>query len=428
MTTTRLDDLQDRYATPPVPSNLTLLPDPEPQELWCPIISVDDHVLEPPTLFDRLPAKLRTRGPRIIDVGGLPAWEVDERRFFLGGTNGAVGRPQREAHQSAMRFDQFRPGVWDADARIRDMDVNGMWASLNFGSVIWGFAGKVLASLGDPELAQACVRAYNDWVVEEWCGAYPDRLIPCQMPYLADPVVAAEEVRRNAARGVHAVSFSENPAGLGLPSMHSDYWDPFLAACAETGTVVNLHVGSSGTVARPAEDSPVPVIVALFPMSGMSAMIDWVFSKIPIRFPDIKIALSEGGVSWVPTALERLQRAFDRRDENDVWSATDPHPIDLVRRNFWFTSIEDPSAFRLLELIGEDRVMVEVDYPHADSSWPHTQDLIRRDLSHLPASTIAKVCYKNAAALYQHPLPPDSLIARASAFAVSAPQKENVAW
>ncbi|MGE0218471.1 amidohydrolase family protein [Mycolicibacterium sp.] len=420
MTITRLDALQERYGAPPALADLALLPDPQPRELWCPIISVDDHVLEPPTLFDRVPARFRGRAPHLIEVGGLPAWEVDGKRYYLGGTNGAVGRPQIEAHQTAMRYDQFRPGVWDADARIRDMDINGMWASLNFGSVIWGFAGKVLATLSDPELALACVRAYNDWVVEEWCAKYPDRLIPCQMPYLADPLLAAAEIRRNAARGVHAVSFSENPAGLGLPSMHSPYWDPFLAACAETGTVVNLHVGSSGTVARPADDSPVPVIVALFPMSGMSAMIDWVYSKIPIRFPDIKIALSEGGASWVPTALERLQRAFNRREENNVWSAADPHPVDVVRRNFWFTSIEDPSAFRLLDLIGADRLMIEVDYPHADSSWPDTQELIRRDLSHLPVSTVAKLCYENAAALYQHPLPPESLQARAAVFAGSA--------
>jgi predicted TIM-barrel fold metal-dependent hydrolase len=414
----KLDDVQQRYGNA-VAGELTLLPDPEPGELWCPVISVDDHVLEPPTLFDRVPAKHRDQAPRLVDSDGLPAWDINGKLHYLAGTNGAVGRPQHEAHQVAMRYDQFRRGVWDVDARIRDMDLNGMWASLNFGSTTWGFAGKALSWLPDPEVALSCVRAYNDWVVEEWCAAYPDRLIPCQLPFLADPVLAAEEIRRNAARGVRAVSFSENPEGLGFPSMHSRHWDPFLAACEETGTVVNLHVGSSGTIMQPAVDSPVPVIVALFPMSGFAAVVDWVFAKVPIRFPNIKIAMSEGGASWVPTVLERLKRSYDRRAENDVWSATDPHPIDLVHRNFWFTSIEDPSAFRLLDIIGEDRVMVEVDYPHADSSWPASQDLFRQDLGHLPVSTITKLCYENAAALYQCPLPPEDMIGRSSLLAGS---------
>jgi predicted TIM-barrel fold metal-dependent hydrolase len=319
-----------------------------------------------------------------------------------------------------MRFDQFRPGVWNVDARIRDMDINGVWASLNFPSLVWGFAGTALSKLPDPEVGLACIRAYNDWVVEEWCGAYSDRLIPCQLPFLADPVIGAEEIRRNAARGVHAVSFSENPEGLGFPSMHSSHWDPFLVACAETETVINLHVGSSGNVMRPAADSPDQVIVALFPMSGMSAVVDWVFSKVPIRFPDIKIATSEGGASWVPTVLERLQRTYDRREESDTWSTTDPHPIDVVHRNFWFTSIEDPSAFRMLDLIGEDHVMVETDYPHADSSWPDSQVLFRRDLGHLPVSVVRKLCFENAAALYHHPFPSEDLLSKATLLSGSA--------
>ena len=397
------------------PDDLTLLPDPEPAELWCPIISVDDHLLEPATLFDRLPAKHREAAPKVVQVDGRPVWQIGDRQHHLNGADGAVGRPRQEARQRGMRFEQYRRGVWDVEARIRDMDLNGVWASLSFPSITWGFAGTALSKLPDQEVALACVQAYNDWVVEDWCGPHPDRLIPCQLPFLAHPALAAEEIRRNAARGVHAVSFSENPTGLGFPSIHSGHWDPFFAACEETGTVINLHVGSSGTVMRPSADAPDQVIVALFPVSAMSALVDWVFSKVPIRFPEIRIALSEGGASWVPTVLERLQRAYDRREESDTWKPTDPHPVELVHRNFWFTSIEDPSAFRMLDLIGEDHVMVETDYPHADSSWPNSQALFRRDLGHLPVPVIRKLCFENAAALYQHPAPPPALLATATA-------------
>src|SRR5262249_10551411 len=154
----------------------------------------------------------------------------------------------------------------------------------------------------------------------------------------------------------------------------------FLRACEETETVINLHVGSSGSVHTPSADAPTDARLVLFPIHGVDSLVDWIFARIPIRFPAIKIALSEGGGSGVALVMERLARAQRRRESGPAWSASDPHPLDLVHRNFWFTSIEDPSAFRLLDVIGEDRVMVEVDYPHLDSTWPHTQDLLRSEL------------------------------------------------
>src|SRR5262249_15675313 len=100
-----------------------------------------------------------------------------------------------------------------------------------------------------------------------------------------------------------------------------------------------------------------------------------------------------------------------QREASDYWGPADPHPVDLVKRNFWFTSIEDPSAFRNLDVIGADRIMVQADYPHADSSWPDTQDLLRRYLSHLPTEDIRQICYRTAAAVYRMPEPPTELLA-----------------
>jgi predicted TIM-barrel fold metal-dependent hydrolase len=310
--------------------------------------------------------------------------------------------------------------VHDARARLSDMDIDGTWASLCFPSLVFGFAGKVFAWMGDREAALASVRAWNDWMLEEWCGAAPERYIPCQLPWLLDPEVAAGEVRRNAARGFRAVTFSENPEGLGLPSIHTGYWDPFLAACAETGTVVNLHVGSSGNVNRPSSDSPREAVIALFPVNGMFAAVDWLFSKIPVRFPDIRICLSEAGASWVPMVAERLARAYRQIGSPMNWTRADGDPVEVLRCNFRYASLEDPAAFRLLDVVGEDNVMVEADYPHPDSVWPDTQELIRGELSHLTRATIRKVCYGNAAALYRHPLPPQEMIANS---AIGAPDR-----
>ena len=212
--------------------------------------------------------------------------------------------------------------------------------------------------------------------------------------------------------GSAPVTFPESPDRLGFPSVHSGQWDPFFRACEETQTVINLHVGSSGWVQRPSVESPVEVAVALFPLSGMAAMVDWMYARVPLAFPGIRVALSEAGVSWVPMMKERLERTYRHVSTEGAWTAADPHPHEVLSRNFWFTSIEDPSAFHSLDLIGEDRVLLESDYPHQDSTWPATQTLLRSELGHLDHGTVRKLGYKNAAQLYRWEPPPDDWLER----------------
>jgi predicted TIM-barrel fold metal-dependent hydrolase len=389
---------------------LSFLDEPEPRPVWCPVISVDDHAFEPATLFDRVPAKLRDQAPRWVEIDGRPAWQVGDKQFFFTGMDGAANRPISEWRSMKMRLSDYRDSVYDTDARVRDMDLNGVWASLCFPSITWGFSGTTLSRLPDRDLAYACIQAYNDWVVEEWWGSHPDRFIPCQLTFLEDPELAAKEIRRNAARGVHAVSFTENPSALGYPSVHTDHWEPFWRACAETETAVNLHIGSSGRISCPSPDSPVPAQVALFPVNGIETVVDWIFSGIPQRYPDIHIVLSEAGISWVPMVVERLHRAYRQRDaEPAFWTGHPTHPVDVLHRNFWFTSIEDPSSFTQLDVIGEDRMMLEVDFPHTDSTWPDSQALFQLELESLSTQTVKKICFENAAALYHHPAPPAAL-------------------
>ena len=398
-------------------TTVTFIPDPEPDELFAPIVSVDDHVLEPPTTFEgRVPAALAARAPRVeLDDAGVPYWLVEDKRMPILFANGAAGRVLEEwKGASRCGYEEFRPSVSDAAARLVDMDVAGIWASLCFGSTLWGFAGSRFARMRDRDLGLASLQAYNDWMIEEWCASAPDRFIPCQLPWLLEPDVAATEIRRNAARGFRAVSFSENPEGLGFDGLYDGAWDPFFAACAETGTVVNLHVGSSGRTANPSAASPPEVIAALFPLSGIETVVDWIYAKVPVRHPDLQIVLSEAGLSWVPMVIERLRRAYRHLPASETWSASDPDPMELLRRNFHFASLEDPSGFRMLDLIGEDHVMVETDFPHMDSTWPGCQAMIRGELTGLSRETIAKVCFENACRLYRHPLPPAELIARAT--------------
>jgi predicted TIM-barrel fold metal-dependent hydrolase len=394
------------------PAKLTLIAEPAADALFCPIYSVDDHVLEPPTLFEgRLPARLQDGAPYVTTGDdGLPLWVIDGTGWPVTMANGAAGVETSEWGFYCVGFDELRPGVVDPKARLHDMDLAGVWASLCFGSIVWGFAGTRLSTMSDQEIGLASLKAYNDWMIEEWCGAAPDRYIPCQLPWMTDPTVAAAEIRRNAERGYRAVSFSENPEGLGFPNIYDRHWDPLFAACQETGTVVNLHVGSSGTTRHPTSSSPSDVSVALFPVSGLEALIDWIYAGIPVRFPELRIALSEAGVSWVPMALERLRRAYDH-DVGHSWPQGSPAPEELVHRTFFFCSIEDPSAFRSLDLIGEDNVMVETDFPHFDTTWPGCQEMVRSQLRMLEPAVIRKVCYANAARLYRMPQPPHELVA-----------------
>ena len=414
MTPQTMDDwVRSEAMTNSRPEKLTLIADPTPDSLFCPIYSVDDHVLEPPSLFEgRLPARLQDGAPYVTKAdNGLPLWVIDGVGWPVTMANGAAGVETSEWGFYCIGFDELRPGVTDPKARLHDMDLAGVWASLCFGSIIWGFAGTRLSKMSDQDVGLASLKAYNDWMIEEWCGVAPDRYIPCQLPWMTDPETAAAEIRRNAERGYRAVSFSENPEGLGFPNIYDRYWDPFFAACQETETVVNLHVGSSGNTRRPSSSSPSDVSVALFPVSGLEALIDWIYAGVPTRFPQLKIALSEAGVSWVPMALERLRRAYDH-DVGRDWPQDSPPPEELVRRNFFFCSIEDPSAFRLLDLIGEDNVMVETDFPHFDTTWPGCQEMVRKQLRSLQPAVIRKLCFANAARLYRMALPPPDLVAR----------------
>ena len=197
---------------------MALLPDPDPRQRQHVVISVDDHVIEPPEMFvGRLPTALADRAPKVVETDdGRQVWRYEGREYPNIGLNAVIGRPRDEWSMEAARFDEMRRGCWDIDARIHDMDLAGIWASLNFPSLIAGFAGTVFWKSDDLELGLAALRAWNDWHLEVWAASYPDRIIPLQLPWLADPQLAPEEIRRNAARGFKAVSFPELPAQCGI--------------------------------------------------------------------------------------------------------------------------------------------------------------------------------------------------------------------
>ncbi|HVT22221.1 MAG TPA: amidohydrolase family protein [Mycobacteriales bacterium] len=386
-----------------------LLPDPAPRTRQHVVISVDDHIIEPPDMFDgRLPSKLQDRAPKVVEKdGGAQTWVYEGKEYPNVGLNAVIGRPKDEWSMEPARFDEMRKGCWDIDARIHDMDLAGIWASLNFPSLIAGFAGTVFWKSDDKDLGLAVLRAWNDYHLEVWAGSYPERIIPLQIPWLADPALAAEEIRRNAERGFKAVSFPELPAHAGIDSLHTRTWDPFFAACEETGTTVCLHTGSAQWAPIPAYDTPFETYTTLFPAHALIAAADWLWSQVPVRFPQLNITLAEGGLGWIGMLADRADYVLAHSasgSESGTWK-DDLKPSEVLKRNFWFCSIDDPTAFGAAATIGVDHILVESDYPHADSTWPDTQDVVAANLAHLSAEDIAKVTHLNAAKLFRHPLP-----------------------
>ena len=381
------------------------LPEPEPRPVRYTVISVDDHLVEPADMFEgRLPARLQPHAPRIVETPeGHQVWLFEDGVYTQMGMNAVAGRRPETVKVEPFRFEHMRPGCYDIEARIRDMDVAGIWASLNFPSQITGFCGRVFSQARDPELGLAVTRAWNDWLYEEWYGPYPERIILSGITFLSDPEAGAAEIRRNADRGFRAVTMPERPHNVGLPPIFDkDYWRPIIRACSETGTVINLHVGSSGLAPMPPGSPGIQLGATLFGQLSLGACAEWLWSGWAVEYPDLAVAMSEGGIGWVAMLLDRLDNLVDRSGYGLGWET---RPADVLRRNFWFCTIDDPSTIDTRYRIGVENIMAEVDYPHGDSTWPDTQDVIEQAWGHLPTAEVRAICCENAARLYRHPLP-----------------------
>ena len=284
------------------------------------LISVDDHIIEPPDMFvNHLPWKYRSEAPRLVHRGdGTDVWQFREMVIPNAALNAVAGRPKEEYGLEPQGLDEIRPGCYDVHERVKDMNAGGILASMNFPSFP-GFAARLFAT-EDSDFSLALVRAYNDWHIDEWCGAYPGRFIPMALPVIWDPELCAQEVRRVAAKGCHSLTFSENPSVMGYPSFHSEHWDPLWRALCDTGTVLNVHIGSSGRMVISAPDAPPDVMITLQPMNIVQAAADLLWSRAIKQFPDLKIALSEGGTGWIPYFLERADRTYEM---HSTWTGQD---------------------------------------------------------------------------------------------------------
>jgi predicted TIM-barrel fold metal-dependent hydrolase len=383
------------------------------------IISVDDHVVEPPGVWqDRLSAADRAVGPRVVADTCETVYDPATRavRYVKGGDGPVVdwwlyedvakpipkvvacaGMPFEEHTIDAIAYADMRPGCYDPVARLADMDVNRTERSLCF-PYITRFAGQLFLEAKDKALALRCVQAYNDWMIDEWCAGSGGRLLPLTLVPLWDPVAAAAEVRRNAARGSRAITFTEMPSYLGLPSIHdpSNHWDPLFRACDETGTVVCMHIGSGSKMADVSPFAPRAAnTVMTFSMAQLS-LVEWLLSGHLVRYPNLKIAFSESQIGWMPFILDRVDKVFEHAEYAGLDPIITEPPSSYMAGRVYGSFFDDEVGIENRDRIGVRQLVFEVDYPHQDTTWPHTPKIVEQMAAQVTPEELLMITRTNA--------------------------------
>jgi len=367
------------------------------------LVSVDDHVVEPPDMWEgRLPERWKDRAPKLVRKSdGSDVWVFEGQQVPNIGLNAVAGRPPEEYGMEPTSLDQLRPGNYDVHRRIDDMNVAGILGSMCFPSMT-GFCAELFGKQADKDLARVMVQAYNDWHIESWCGAYPGRFIPLAIPMLWDPKLMADEIRRVAKKGCRAISFADNPTGLGYPSLHSDYWEPVWQACNDEGTVLAIHIGSGTGMKLQDTEAPVEIMITSTPISLFGCAAELVFSSFLRRYPDLKVALSEGGIGWIPYFLERADYVYRHHRHWTHQDFGDKLPSDVFREHVISCFIDDPVGVRTRDRVGIETITWECDYPHSDTTWPNAPEELAKSLDGVPDADVDKMTHQNAMRHFQY--------------------------
>jgi predicted TIM-barrel fold metal-dependent hydrolase len=388
------------------------------------LVSPDDHIQEPAHVWEtRLPARLRDRGPRVerlqgrCDLGAgdltfvetgegswADVWNYDGRLIPILRIAAAAGLPRNEVDIRPVTFDEIRKGCYDPAARLADMDTAGIAASVCYPNMFVRFCGQQFSNASDKELGLACIRAWNDFVIEEWCAGSGGRLVPMGIVPLWDIDLAVAEARRLADLDFRSISFPEAPHVIGLPSIHSKAWDPFFDVCAAAEMVVSLHIGTGGFPML-AKDAPAAIPNVMASFNAGYTVTDLLFSGVFERFPGLKTCLAESQLGWVPYVLSRADFVYEEMSGEGftgIDRAAMPHPPSwYFARNVWVAFFRDPVGLELLDRLGTSQVLYETDYPHTDTMWPTCREAAAEMTSHLDPAVAADIVANNAAKLFR---------------------------
>lgn len=365
------------------------------------MVSIDDHMVEPPDMFDNhVPEKWRDQAPKLVRKDdGTEGWQFQGQSTVTPlGMAATVGWPKEEWGFDPAVMSELRPGCFDVHARVRDMDANGILASMNFPTMA-GFNARTFAESEDKELGLVMLQAYNDWAIDEWCAAYPDRFMPIGVVPMWDAELAAAEVHRLGKKGCRSISFMEAPHAWGYKSLISGYWNPMYKALCDENMVLSLHIGAGIAAINHAPEAPIDNMMILACQISAIVAQDLLFGPIFRDFPDLRVALSEGGIGWIPFYFDRI----DRHVSNQAWldhtnDFGGKRPSEVFREHILACFITDPSGLLLRDRIGTDIIAWECDYPHTDTTWPESPEKLWAEFQETGVSDedIHKITWENS--------------------------------
>jgi predicted TIM-barrel fold metal-dependent hydrolase len=368
-------------------------------------ISADEHVEEHPEVWTRRLSGSKW-GDRIPHIekrsGGVERWVVDGRELPRRGIAEA-GAALADRTASPQRWQDVPGAVYDPRERLKAMDADGVDYAVLYPSVA-GVAGETFGRIQDPELELACVQAYNDWLIEEWAGA-SERFIPQCITPLFPVDAAVREVRRAVVNGHKGVIYPAIPMELrDVPHINDAVYDPLWAACAELAVPICFHAGASAAIQVPAYTGYSPNVAAAFqsitrPVSQVSVLVNLLISKIPLRFPDLKVVLGESGLGWGAYLLEYTD--FQAKGDQLPAHGYNLTPSQMFKRQCYLVGWYDQASLKTRRYIGTENILWSTQFPLATSTWPESRKFVEKSFEGVPEGERKKILWENAARLYK---------------------------
>ncbi|HEY6420756.1 MAG TPA: amidohydrolase family protein [Candidatus Binataceae bacterium] len=372
------------------------------------VISADSHMMEPADLWtERLDRKFGDRTPRVMKIEGKPGFSfvAPGVRPFPVSAGFGIGKSGQELKEHLQKgYEAARPSGWDPAERLKDQDIDGVAAE-----VIYTTLGMPLFGLDDAELQRACFRVYNDWVAE-FRSYDPKRLHPVALISLEDIGEAVKELERAAKIGLKSAMI------WAVPPHDRPYYDPsyepFWAAAQANDVPLSLHVitekgqGAGDNQERVHTGPRLPGSVRI--LMGTMAPIHSIqrtlssllFGGVLEKFPRLRIVSAENDSGWVAHFMYRLDHFYEKFGSMSDKVGLTMKPSDYLRRQLWVTFQDDIIGPMTWKFFGENNFMWASDFPHTDSTWPHSLEVIEKDFAGVPEPVKQKIVCDNAARLY----------------------------
>jgi predicted TIM-barrel fold metal-dependent hydrolase len=367
------------------------------------LISTDDHVIEPPDVWEgRLRSRFQERAPRVVSDEGADKWVFEGLTIANVGLSVMAGKAVEDYSPKAASYSEMRPGCYDPSERLADMDRDGVEIEILYPTVP-GMAGSTFIQLDDKDYALACLRAYNDWLADTWCATDPARLIGQVILPLWDIDLAVSEFERGMGLGHKALSFPNAPETLNLPGIADPHWEPLWDAAEAADVPITMHIASGAMRGDlpldPAAGAPAEVFITVAPTSNFTMLATLLFSGILARHPNLRFVSAEGGIGWLAYLLQRADETWRKHRHWTGGTLKEP-PGYYFRRQVFANFLDDAVGLESRYAVGVDNLMFESDYPHSDTTFPRSREIVAERFADVPGEEIRKMVRSNAVRVF----------------------------